>query len=70
MTSDDRDDVLTRATRCLREEQGRMLTGGDPRLAAPLDDPTWGRIAGDLRRGRARGRRMSIVALQLAIGLG
>jgi hypothetical protein len=70
VTSHDHDDVLTRATRCLREEQERLLAGGDWRSAAPIDDPTWGRVVGDLRRGRARRRWISMAALQLAIGLG
>ena len=47
-----------------------MLAGGEAGPAAPSVDPTWGRVAGDVRRGRARRRWISVVALQLAIGLG
>lgn len=67
MTSYDRDDVLVRATRLLRDqEDGGLATG----VVAGADDPTWRRIVSDMRRARRRRRWMSIVALQFGIGLG
>lgn len=72
MINDERADVLTRATRRLREEQDAALAGaslGD--MVPSLGDPTWSRIVTDVRRARRRTRIIIVaIALQVAVGLG
>jgi hypothetical protein len=72
VTDQERADVLTRAARRLREEQDAALTGGIVADLAPdVGDPTWWRIAADVRRARKRSRTiMVVIALQIALGLG
>ena len=72
MNEERRADVLTRATRYLREEQDAALAGASPSDIAPLvGDPTWSRIVTDVRRGRRRNRIvLAALALPVAIGIG
>ena len=65
MISDERADVLTRATRRLREEQDAALAGaslGD--MVPALGDPTWSRIVTDVRRARRQIGRISLDPLR------
>jgi hypothetical protein len=68
MSASDMDDVVTRAARSLRAAQDAAIAGG-PDAFVPVD-PTWSRIARDVRRGRERRRMAAVIAVQLAIGLG
>jgi len=65
-------DVLARAARRLREEQDAALVGANvSEMGSPVGDPTWCRIATDVRRARRRSRTVVVViALPIVIGLG
>ena len=71
MSANDSADVLVRAARCLREEQDAALAGANLEDIVPASgEPTWSRIAGDVRRARRRRRWIVVMALQLGIGMG
>lgn len=74
MSASDRDDVVARAAHSLRAEQDAAIAAAGARdVFVPVDapvDPTWSRIARDVRRGRERRRLAAVIAVQLAIGLG
>jgi len=72
VTDQEHIDVLARAARCLREEQDAALVGANVNeMVPPVGDPTWWRIATDVRRVRRRSRIIVVaLALPIAIGLG